>query len=106
MLHNHFKRHLFQFLKKEGLSSKINLDLDDKKQKMSFEGEIVDHYPVMYKEIEELIAEHVFKGIPLEDIGSVKANKLMFDCTLGTAGHSKRLIEKFPFLHMYFYQIH
>lgn len=103
MLHHQFRRSLFNFLKKEGLETKLDLRPDAEKNmpKRDIPEEFISHYPVMHREIEELVTKHVFSNVRIEDYDNETANKAMFDCTLGAGGHSRRLLEKFPFLYMY-----
>ena len=102
MLHHCIRRQLFNFLKKEGVESQLILkSTGSKNSEKAGEMDLFGaHYPVMFKEVEEIVGKHVFSNTKIDDYYLETANKLMFDCTLGTCGHSRRLLEQFPYLYM------
>lgn len=88
------KRFVFQFLEKENLKGILDLDSKTKlKAPTSIDGvSLPNHYPVNHDTVTKLIKENLFT----KDSG----NKLMLDCTIGTAGHAKLLLKKFCELNM------
>jgi len=60
-----------------------------KLKRFGFSTQFNDHYPVMYKEVIELLSRNVVKN-------NYKKTFYMADLTLGCGNHSKLILEKFP----------
>eukprot|EP01016_Furgasonia_blochmanni_P002836 TRINITY_DN1110_c0_g1_i5.p1 TRINITY_DN1110_c0_g1~~TRINITY_DN1110_c0_g1_i5.p1 ORF type:complete len:370 (+),score=56.19 TRINITY_DN1110_c0_g1_i5:142-1251(+) len=89
-LHHPNRRSLFEFLKKEGIDLK-EIQLANKKKTQ--EAESRPHYPVMLKNVIDVVGSKIKESDPRELFA-------MADCTLGTGGHAVNLLRAFPSLYL------
>ena len=63
-----------------------------------FRIEDADHYPVMYRDVEDEIETWYQEKKSKTDLSLPFT---LVDCGVGTAGHTRRLLNKYPGLHVY-----